>query len=186
MYKEFEKDIDLFIKERNWDRYHTVKNLIGAHVCETAELLELFISGDYKKELDEVKKELGDCFVTLFCLYRKINFSIGDHLEEKLYHDGSIECLIKVLTVKACFLQEAFLWVAEDECLEYVKEIPVSLLTEPFKICLTLCHLLKEQPLEIMNRKLSLIRKKYCLSSSNHEHLKKLNKKKSERRGSKC
>ena len=74
MYKEFEDDIEQFITERGWDQYHTIKNLIGAHVCETAELLELFTEGEYKKNLDEVKKELGDCFVTLFCFIGKLSF----------------------------------------------------------------------------------------------------------------
>lgn len=191
MYKNFERRLNQFIIDRSWDQYHTVRNLIMAHVCEVAELLELFTVGDYKSDRVELKKEVGDCFITLFCLYRKAEIDISKHLSKDpiktlsdKFGELSPQFLAQLLSVKAAFLQEAFLWIKDEEALNYVDEVPISLFSLPFEITLALAHLLGFDPLETMNEKLDYTAQKYSLEFAGSDTiLKEMNKKKSIKRG---
>mgnify|MGYP000044099106 CR=1 FL=1 len=70
-------EIKLFTKERDWEKYHSPKNLaIGLNV-EASELLEIFLwlSDEESKNLTEnkiqhVREEIGDVFIYL------INFKV--------------------------------------------------------------------------------------------------------------
>ena len=65
-----------FTTERNWERYHTPKNLIMALSVEVAELMELFQWVSEKEESDNVEvnkrqqimSELGDIMLYLIRL----------------------------------------------------------------------------------------------------------------------
>ncbi|MHA1456308.1 MAG: hypothetical protein ACTSR5_10065 [Promethearchaeota archaeon] len=42
----FKKEVEKFVKERNWTKYHTPKNLIQALGIEVSELSEIFLFKD--------------------------------------------------------------------------------------------------------------------------------------------
>lgn len=66
------KKIENFAKERDWDQFHSPKNLSMALIGEAAELIEEFqwLTEDQSHNLEEeklqkVKDELGDIFIYL-------------------------------------------------------------------------------------------------------------------------
>ncbi len=67
-----------FADEREWQRYHTPKNLAMALSVETAELTEIFqwMEGDKSREVDEatrshIAEEVGDVMIYLTMLADK-------------------------------------------------------------------------------------------------------------------
>ncbi len=67
-----------FADEREWQRYHTPKNLAMALSVETAELTEIFqwTEGDKSREVDEatrshIAEEVGDVMIYLTMLADK-------------------------------------------------------------------------------------------------------------------
>lgn len=197
MFKSYIDDLEEFITSRNWNTYHHIKNLTTAHSCEVAELMELFTLYDYKDHLKEVKEEIGDCFLSLFTIYRILSFDIhkhiqGDFLEKKAFEalfkkfNQSLtpELLVKYLAVRAGFLLEAFLWLTEEESKNYVNALPDKTLLEPFTILLALCYCFNSPCLELMYHKLNLTKKKYtCKLANNEELLHSMNKDKIQKRG---
>ena len=87
---EINKDLQLFIKEREWEKYHTLKNLAISVSIESAELLEHFQWWDKKPEdiSEEEKKEIGyeiaDIFTYLLHLSHKLEIDILQITKEKL------------------------------------------------------------------------------------------------------
>ncbi len=74
--EEMKKRSSNFVKNREWDRYHTPKNLSMALTIEATELMEIFqwVDNDTSKDLlknretlQSVKDELGDI---MHCLIR--------------------------------------------------------------------------------------------------------------------
>jgi NTP pyrophosphatase (non-canonical NTP hydrolase) len=80
-----------FVSERDWDKFHTPKNLATALSVEASELLEPFqwlVSGD-KSELDETKltairHEMADVLVYLVRLADKLDVDLFEAVEEKM------------------------------------------------------------------------------------------------------
>jgi dCTP diphosphatase len=69
---ELSKRIKLFVQERDWDQFHTPKNLATAIAVEAAELQEIFmwLNTEQSHQLTEVQKshvsdELGDIMICL-------------------------------------------------------------------------------------------------------------------------
>ena len=69
----FQNEVRNFVKERNWTKYHTPKNLIQAMGIEVSELSELFLFKDYsvdeilekKMLLEDIENEIaGEYFNT--------------------------------------------------------------------------------------------------------------------------
>jgi len=82
-----------FAEKRNWDQFHTPKNLSMALAAETAELLEIFqwmtdeqskaiASND--KEMVLVRHEIADIFIYLIRLADKLNVEIEKAILEKI------------------------------------------------------------------------------------------------------
>ncbi len=72
-----------FVSDRDWDKYHTPKNLAVALVVEAGELLEHFqwLSECESKNLDKVKvekigEEIADVFIYLVLLSEKLGLDI--------------------------------------------------------------------------------------------------------------
>ena len=74
---ELKKLIAHFVKERDWEQFHSPKNLSIAVSTEAAELMELFTWIDSDKSMDLVKKknaevrhEVADVFIAAlsFCV----------------------------------------------------------------------------------------------------------------------
>jgi len=84
-------EIKLFTKERDWEKYHSPKNLaIGLNV-EASELLEIFLwlSDEESKNLTEkkiqhVREEIGDVFIYLINLAEKLGLDPVECAKQKL------------------------------------------------------------------------------------------------------
>lgn len=73
------KELREFAKEREWDQYHSPKNLAIALSVEVAEILEHFqwLTQEETKKLDtkllsEIKEEIGDVMIYLVRLADKL------------------------------------------------------------------------------------------------------------------
>lgn len=73
-----------FIKERDWDQFHTPANLTKSIVIEASELLECFQWNDDNYDLNNVKEELADVLIYCILLANKLNLNIEDIIKEKL------------------------------------------------------------------------------------------------------
>ena len=89
--KLLKKEIKEFVKERNWDEYHSPKNLAIGLSIEASELLEIFLwlTEEESKKLNSkqrknLKEEIGDILIYLINLADKFNFDIIECAEEKL------------------------------------------------------------------------------------------------------
>jgi NTP pyrophosphatase (non-canonical NTP hydrolase) len=83
--------IRIFVAERDWDQFHTPKNLSAALCVEAAELLEHFqwLKIGTKDELNEekfkqVRHEMADVLVYLIRLADKLNIDLTDAVVEKM------------------------------------------------------------------------------------------------------
>ena len=82
-----------FAKERNWDQFHSPKNLTMALAAEAAELLEIFqwLTEEQSKEIVKnskemalVKEEIADVFIYLMRLADKLGINIEEEVERKM------------------------------------------------------------------------------------------------------
>lgn len=80
-----------FTRERDWDQFHTPKNLAASVSIEAGELLEQFQwlqSGEASElgaaRLTEVRHEMADVFVYLIRLADKLDIDLASAVLEKL------------------------------------------------------------------------------------------------------
>ncbi|WP_395824450.1 nucleotide pyrophosphohydrolase [Collimonas sp.] len=83
--------IRTFVDERDWDQFHTPKNLSSALCVEAAELLEHFQwlhSGSREElgaaKLEQVRHEMADVLVYLVRLADKLDVDLNLAVEEKM------------------------------------------------------------------------------------------------------
>ncbi len=90
---QIRKRLASFAEARNWDQFHTPKNLSMALAAEAAELLEIFLwltDGQSQKivndekEMALVKEEIADVFIYLVRLADKLGVDIEKAVEEKI------------------------------------------------------------------------------------------------------
>ena len=88
---DIQKVADIFAKERDWEKFHTPKNLAIALSIEASELLEHFqwLNDDTSAQLPEatlkaVAEEIADVQVYLARLADKLNINIFKAVEEKM------------------------------------------------------------------------------------------------------
>lgn len=91
--KALDKELTKFINDRDWDKFHSIKNLSMALSVEVSELVEIF---QWKTEVEsnniandeKLKKalsdEIADSFVYLFRIAQKANIDINDAVFEKI------------------------------------------------------------------------------------------------------
>jgi dCTP diphosphatase len=82
-----------FAEKRNWDQFHSPKNLSMALAAEAAELLEIFqwltdeqsraIAGN-EKEMELVRNEIADIFIYSIRLADKLNVEIEKAILDKI------------------------------------------------------------------------------------------------------
>src|SRR5256885_2270770 len=84
-------EVRAFVEERDWDQFHTPKNLATSLCVEAAELLEPFQwlqtgspSELGEKQLENVRHELADVFVYLIRLADKIDVDLESCVRTKL------------------------------------------------------------------------------------------------------
>ena len=80
-----------FALERDWDQFHTPKNLSMALIAEAAELVEHFqwVDGAKSHLLEEklrpsVEEEIADIFIYLVRIADKLNIDLYDAAERKI------------------------------------------------------------------------------------------------------
>ena len=80
-----------FAKKRDWDQYHTPKNLSMALIAEAAELIEHFqwVDGSQSHILEEktrqsVEEEMADILIYLVRISDKLEIDLYDAVERKL------------------------------------------------------------------------------------------------------
>jgi NTP pyrophosphatase (non-canonical NTP hydrolase) len=84
-------EIREFAKERDWDQFHTPKNLASALCVEAAELLEPFrwlptgnVSELSTTQLENVRHELADVLLCLVRLADKLDVDLCEAFEVKM------------------------------------------------------------------------------------------------------
>lgn len=90
---ELNTEIQKFSEERNWDQFHSVKNLAMALTVESAELLEVFqwlteaqsneIRTNEKIKL-KAEEELADIFIYLIRILNKSDINIESAILNKM------------------------------------------------------------------------------------------------------
>jgi dCTP diphosphatase len=82
-----------FAEDRNWEQFHSPKNLSMALAAEAAELLEIFqwLTEEQSKdiinsenEIAQVKEEIADVFIYLARLADKLNIDIEKEVLAKI------------------------------------------------------------------------------------------------------
>jgi dCTP diphosphatase len=91
--EEIRRRLAEFASERNWDQFHTPKNLSMALSAEAAELLEIFqwLTDEQskqivnnEKEMALVKQEIADVFIYLIRLADKLGVDVEKAVMEKI------------------------------------------------------------------------------------------------------
>jgi NTP pyrophosphatase (non-canonical NTP hydrolase) len=80
-----------FRKERDWEQFHTPKNLAIAISVEAAELLSIFqwikddeIEMRVKDKIDEIKGEIADIYIYLSYLANDLQIDLEENAKKKL------------------------------------------------------------------------------------------------------
>ena len=90
--KEIQDKLAKFAEERDWDQFHSPKNLVMALTSEVGELNELFqwlteeqssMKDDIVK-VEEIRKEIADIFIYLLRLADKLEIDIEEAVREKI------------------------------------------------------------------------------------------------------
>jgi NTP pyrophosphatase (non-canonical NTP hydrolase) len=83
--------IEAFVSEREWQSFHTPKNLSMAIAAEAAELMEKFLWIDSQASYDEletnrqeIEDELADVLIVCLCFANRTNIDIAKAIASKL------------------------------------------------------------------------------------------------------
>ena len=86
--KKINQKIKSFVKERDWDQFHSPKNLSMALSVEASELVEIFQwlkESDLKKvDKEKVSDEIADIFFYLLRISQKMNIDIEKSFYKKM------------------------------------------------------------------------------------------------------
>jgi len=91
--KQIQKKLQEFSAKRNWDQFHSPKNLAMALSVEVAELVEIFQWLDNEQSLAHnldssslkiIKEELGDIMIYTIRLADKLNIDLEKAINEKI------------------------------------------------------------------------------------------------------
>lgn len=91
--RKYQKELALFAVERDWDQFHTPKNLSMALAKESSELLEIFqwltdtqsaAIKEQKEEMLRVSEEIADVFIYLVRLADKLNIDMEAAVARKM------------------------------------------------------------------------------------------------------
>jgi len=90
---DLREEVRQFVKERNWERYHTPKNLGMSIAIEAAEIMEHFQWYSNEKSVEIVKNretralvadELADVVIYCLSLANQANIDVSDAVKAKL------------------------------------------------------------------------------------------------------
>lgn len=91
--QKLNEEIEQFVKDRDWDQFHSVKNLSMALSVECSELLEIFqwLSEDQSNQiknhpelLSKAQDELADIFLYLMRILSKTNIDLETAVRSKM------------------------------------------------------------------------------------------------------
>ncbi|MDD3814483.1 MAG: nucleotide pyrophosphohydrolase [Desulfocapsaceae bacterium] len=89
--KKLQTKLAKFVSERNWEQFHSPKNLVMALSVETAELVEIFqwMEGQESREVDAVtrkhiEEEVGDVMIYLTMLASKFDLNPIEAAHKKM------------------------------------------------------------------------------------------------------
>jgi NTP pyrophosphatase (non-canonical NTP hydrolase) len=91
--KKLNDEIEQFVKDRDWDQFHSVKNLSMALSVECSEFLELFqwLTEDQSNEITndpelllKAQDELADIFLYLMRILSKTNIDLETVVRNKM------------------------------------------------------------------------------------------------------
>ena len=90
--KEIQEKLAKFAEERDWDQFHSPKNLVMALTSEVGELNEFFqwltedqsSMKDDSNKTDEIRQEIADIFIYLLRLADKLDIDIEEAIREKI------------------------------------------------------------------------------------------------------
>ena len=89
--ESFQKEFRAFVAEREWDQFHTPKNLAMALAGEVGELLEHFqwLTAEQSTELpgetrEKVEQEIADVQIYLTALADRLGVEIGPAVARKM------------------------------------------------------------------------------------------------------
>ncbi|KKM82956.1 hypothetical protein LCGC14_1314230 [marine sediment metagenome] len=88
----FKKEVQKFVDERNWTKYHTPKNLVQALNCEAGELSQLLLFKDHNREeikndkklLSKISDEIADVFIYLISLINTLDLDLSQVFKDKM------------------------------------------------------------------------------------------------------
>lgn len=88
----FKMEVEKFVNERGWTKYHTPQNLIQALGIEVSELSEIFLFKDLDiRMIDEnralfenISDEVADIFIYLISLVNRLNINLTDAFARKM------------------------------------------------------------------------------------------------------
>lgn len=88
---KLKKMVDQFIKERDWQQFHTAKNISTSIAIETAELMEHFQWDDYQSDLSwsiqkktEISDEIADIVVYAIDFCNAFHIDLASAIESKI------------------------------------------------------------------------------------------------------
>lgn len=89
--KKLQTKLTEFVRERNWEQFHSPKNLVMALSVETAELVEIFqwMEGQESQTVDtatreHIEEEVGDIMIYLTMLASKFNLDPLEAAHKKM------------------------------------------------------------------------------------------------------
>ena len=86
--KEIQEKLAKFAEERDWNQFHSPKNLAMALTSEVGELNELFqwLTEEQSNNVDndEIRQEIADICIYLLRLADKLNIDIEEAIKEKI------------------------------------------------------------------------------------------------------
>ncbi|MFH2122893.1 MAG: nucleotide pyrophosphohydrolase [Pseudomonadota bacterium] len=89
--KKLQIKLKQFARVRNWEQFHTPKNLVMALSVETAELMEIFqwMEGKESREVDadtreHIEEEVGDVMIYLTMLASKFDLDPIEAAHKKM------------------------------------------------------------------------------------------------------
>ncbi len=88
----FKEEVKKFVEDRDWNKYHTPKNLVQAINCEAGELSQLLLFRDYtveeiwnnKKLLTNISEEIADVFIYLISLVNALDLDLSQIFIKKM------------------------------------------------------------------------------------------------------
>jgi len=81
---EIIKEIREFVKERNWDQFHSGQNMAKSIVIEASELLELFQWTEETEKIEDLKDEIADVVIYILRLVDKYDIDLEEAIKNKL------------------------------------------------------------------------------------------------------